>query len=74
MSLFIITVKQRIGKNNTVLEKGMSVEVSGNTQSGIFSNAGWQVNDAFINKYGIDLKKLGGVGGIMQYFDVKKIS
>ena len=74
MSLFLITVKQRIGANNTVLEKGMTVEISANTEADIWPNRSPKVVQAFGHKYGIDLTKLGGVAGIRQYLQVEKIS
>lgn len=74
MSLFLITVMQRIAANRTVLEKGMTVEVSAFMQSDLFSNGSVPVRNAFMNKYGVDLMKLGGPGAIWQYFDIKKIS
>jgi len=73
MSLFLITVMQRIAANRTVLEKGMTVEVSAFMQSDLFSNGSVPVRNAFMNKYGVDLMKLGGPGAIWQYFDIKKI-
>ncbi len=74
MSLFLITVKQQRAANRTILEKGMTVELSAHMQSDLFSNGAIPVRNAFMNKYGVDLMKLGGVGALMQYFDIKKIS
>lgn len=73
MSLFLITVKQRIAANRTVLEKGMTVEISAHMPSDLFSNGSIPILNAFMNKYGIDLMKLGGPGGIKQYLDIKQI-
>lgn len=74
MSLFLITVTQRIAANNTVLEKGMTVEISANMESEIWPNRSPKVVQAFNHKYGIDVVKLGGVGGIRQYLKVERIS
>lgn len=74
MSLFLITVKQRIAANRTILEKGMTVEVVAYMPSDIGANGAPQLKQAFMSKYGVDLMKLGGPGAIWQYFDIKKIS
>lgn len=73
MALFLITVKSQVATNRTVLEKGMTVEVVAGMQSELFSNGSIPVRNAFMNKYGVDLMKLGGPGAIWQYFDIKKI-
>lgn len=74
MALFLITVTHRIGANNTILEKGMTVEIAANMEGDIWPNRSPKVVQAFANKYGIDLAKLGGVGGIRQYLKVDRIS
>ena len=74
MSLFLITVKQRQAANLTIIEKGMSVEVSAHMESNLRANGAALVREAFLRKYNIDLMKLGGSGAIWQYFEVKKIS
>lgn len=73
MSLFLITVKSRLAANLTVMEKGMTVEVSCR-DSELYANGCPQVKEAFMRKYGIDLLKLGGPNAIWNYFDIKKIS
>ncbi|MGJ1204358.1 DUF6140 family protein [Sphingobacterium lactis] len=73
MSLFLITVKQRIAANRTIMEKGMTVEVSAHMPSDLFSNGSIPVRNAFMSKYGVDLMKLGGPGAIWQHFEIKKI-
>ena len=61
MPLYLITVKQNNICNGIHLEKGMSVEVtaraSGNPAT---TNGGKDIIDAFMRKYGIDLKKNNG--------------
>lgn len=74
MSLFLITVRQRHTANLTIIEKGMSVEVSARMESDLRANGAVLVLEAFLRKYNIDLMKLGGPGAIWQYFELKKIS
>ncbi len=71
MALFLITVKQNHFANGIRLEKGMSVEVSSNYSNPLTTNGGHEVRDAFMRKYGLDLKKNGGNSGV--YLDVKKL-
>lgn len=72
MALFLITVKQNKYTNGIRLEKGMSVEVSSKYTNPLTTNGGHEVQDAFMRKYGIDLKKNGGNSTV--YLDVKKIN
>lgn len=72
MALFLITVKQNKHANGIRLEKGMSVEVSSSYSNPLTANGGLEVQDAFMCKYGIDLKKNGGNSGV--YLDVKKLT
>ena len=72
MALFLITVKQNRYSNGIRLEKGMSVEVSSSYSNPLTTNGGHEVQDAFIRKYGIDLKKNGGNSSV--YLEVKKIN
>ncbi|MBS1635933.1 MAG: hypothetical protein JST26_08400 [Bacteroidetes bacterium] len=71
MALFLITVKQNHIANGIRLEKGMSVEVSSNYSNPLTTNGGHEVQDAFMRKYGLDLKKNGGNSSV--YLDVKKV-
>ena len=64
MALFLITVKQNHRCNGINLEKGMSVEVSSLYSNPLTTNGGHEVQDAFMRKYGIDLKK----NGVIQVF------
>ena len=57
MALFLITVKQNHYANGIRLEKGMTVEVSSKYSNPITTNGGHEVVDAFMRKYGIDIKK-----------------
>ena len=72
MPLYLITVKQNNIANGIRLEKGMSVEVVvrsiGNP---VTSNGGKEVQEAFMRKYGIDLKKNCGCSPV--YLETKKI-
>ena len=71
MALFLTTVKQNHFANGIRLEKGMSVEVSSNYSNPLTTNGGHEVQDAFMRKYGLDLKKNGGNSSV--YLDVKKL-
>lgn len=71
MALFLITVKQNHYSNGIKLEKGMSVEVASSYSNPMTTNGGNEVIDAFLRKYGIDLKKNGGMSSV--YLDVKKV-
>ncbi|MFB9842470.1 DUF6140 family protein [Mucilaginibacter ginsenosidivorans] len=72
MSLFRIVVKQKHYANGIKLEQGMSVEVASSYSNPLTTNGGHEVQDAFIRKYGIDLKKNCGLSSV--YLDVHKIS
>lgn len=71
MALFLITVKQNHYSNGIKLEKGMTVEVSSSYTNPMTTNGGHEVIDAFMRKYGIDLKKKGGLSST--YLEVKKM-
>jgi hypothetical protein len=71
MALFKATAKMNHSANGVRIEKGMSVDFP--CQSGSpFSNGGKELNEAFIRKYGLDLKK----GGVLSssYLEVIKIN
>lgn len=72
MALFLITVKTSILTNGIRLEKGMSVEVVSTYSNPVSTNGGHEVQDAFLRKYNIDLKKACSLS--MARLDVKKIS
>ncbi|MBS1649932.1 MAG: hypothetical protein JSR09_09540 [Bacteroidetes bacterium] len=74
MALFLITVKSNHYSNGIKLEKGMSVEVSSNYSNPATTNGGHEVQDAFMRKYGLDLKKNGGGSIPTGYLEVKKIN
>jgi hypothetical protein len=58
MALFKITTKQSGTFNGIRLEKGMTVEViTAQTTSPIGFNGSKLVYEAFLRKYGVDLKK-----------------
>jgi hypothetical protein len=75
MALFLVTVKQTRHSNGVRLEKGMSVEVPSKLSNPL-SNGGQEVQDAFMRKYGLDLKKNGGgsVTSLSAYLEIKIIS
>lgn len=56
MALYRITVKSTHNSNGIKIEKGMSAEAVCNGNP-IGSNGGAAVQDAFMRKYGIDMKK-----------------
>ena len=60
MPLFVATVKSTRIINGIRFEKGMSVEIISIAPNPIFFKDGKEVTDAFMRKYGIDLKKIGG--------------
>lgn len=74
MALFKITAKQNSYSNGLRLEKGMSVEVASKYMTNpVTTNRGDEVQDAFMRKYGLDLKKLGGGRVPAHLFEVEKI-
>jgi len=75
MALFLVTLKQDRNSNGIKLVKGMSVEVVSNYSNPLTVNGGKEVEEAFMRKYGIDLKKSAGgpVTALIPYLEVKKI-
>ena len=71
MALFKITVKKTKTTNGIRLEEGMSVEVVSTYSNPISTNGGHQVIEAFERKYGIDIKKAGGLSS--STLDVEKM-
>lgn len=72
MPLYLITVKQNNYSNGIRLEKGMSVEVASKfTGNPVTTNGGKEVQDAFMRKYGLDLKKNCGCSPV--YLETKKL-
>lgn len=62
MGLFKITVKKTKHCNGISLEAGMSVEVVSASSNPLSSDGGQrQIVEAFDRKYGIDIKKVGGL-------------
>ena len=61
MALFKITVKRTGTINNIRLEAGMSVEVISTYGNPVTTNGGHQVVEAFDSKYGINIKRAGGL-------------
>jgi hypothetical protein len=71
MALFEITVKRTSVSNGIRLEKGMNVELVSSHSHPISTNGGREVIEAFERKYGIDIKKAGGLSTVT--LDVKRI-
>ena len=71
MPLFIATVKNNVFNNGVRVEKGMSVEFS-STSVTPFNNGAHDIIDAFMRKYGIDIKKANAVSAA--FIDVKRIN
>lgn len=72
MALFSITTKQGNNSNGIRIEKGMSVEVLSNSFSNpVVTNGGQLVIDAFMRKYGVDIKKAGCLS--MVYLNCEQI-
>lgn len=71
MALFRATAKMNHSANGIRIEKGMSVEFACQPGSP-FSNGGKEINEAFIRKYGLDIKK----GAVLSssYLEVVKIN
>lgn len=73
MALLKLTAKRTVIINGVKLEKGMSAEVAASGSSPFSTLKDTQaVQEAFMRKYGIDLKKGNMISST--YFDVSKIS
>jgi hypothetical protein len=57
MALYKVTVKSSHNSNGIKIEKGMSAEVVCSSSNPIGSDGGSAIQDAFMRKYGIDMKK-----------------
>jgi len=71
MALYRATVKMTKITNGVRLEKGMSVDFPSSYSSPLTTNGGKEVIDAFMRKYGVDIKKGGAMGSA--YIEVVKI-
>ncbi|RYZ22246.1 MAG: hypothetical protein EOO10_21830 [Chitinophagaceae bacterium] len=71
MALFKATVKTSRSVNGVRLEKGMSVDFPSSYGSPMGTNGGKEVIDAFMRKYGVDIKKAGALSS--SYIEVVKI-
>jgi hypothetical protein len=72
MALFRATVKATRVANGVRLEKGMSVDFPSSYGSPLGTNGGHEVIDAFMRKYGVDLKKANAINS--SFIEVVKIS
>ena len=72
MALFRATVKMSRMTNNVRLEKGMSVDFPSVYSNPLTTNGGKEVVEAFLRKYGIDLKKANAVNE--SYIKIEKVS
>lgn len=71
MGLFRATIKHTRVTNGVRLEKGMTVDFPSASGSPLSSNGGKDIVDAFMRKYGVDIKKANSVSS--SYIDVQKI-
>jgi hypothetical protein len=71
MPLFVATVKSNVFQNGVRVEKGMSVEFSCSSVTP-FNNGGHDIIDAFMRKYGLDIKKADALSAA--FIDVKRIN
>lgn len=72
MPLFRVTVKTSKNTNGVRIERGMTVDVPSNSMSNpVTVNGGQTVADAFMRRYGIDIKKAGDLN--MAYLYVERI-
>lgn len=71
MALFTATVRSTVHNNGVKLEKGMSVDFPSSYGSPMSTNGGKEVIDAFMRKYGVDIKKAGALNSA--YIEVKKV-
>ena len=71
MAYFRVTVKTTKIANGVRLEKGMSVDFPSSNTSPLSANGGKEILDAFMRKYGIDIKKAGALGS--NYLDVQRV-
>lgn len=72
MALFRATIKSTRITNGVRLEKGMSVDFPSSYGSPLGTNGGQEVIDAFMRKYGVDLKKANAINS--SFIEVVKIS
>jgi hypothetical protein len=73
MSLFKATINHSVTMNGVNLEKEMSVEIVTKIASNPLSyNSGYDVSNAFLRKYGIDIRKANAVSS--SYIEVVKLS
>lgn len=65
MARFLITTKRMKSTNGIRIEPGMSVEVITQSMGNpVNTNGGQCVVDAFMRKYGIDIKKAGCLNNV----------
>jgi hypothetical protein len=69
MALFRVNVKMKYNGNGIRLEPGMSVEVVTNSVQTVEGKQ--KIADTFLQKYGIDVKK---IGSFTYYMDIQKVS
>ena len=71
--LYRLTIKGNANINGVRLEKGMSIEVASQTSNVLGDLKGKElVRNAFMAKYGIDLKKACAIDSV--HLDVQRIS
>ncbi len=72
MALFRAIIKSTRVVNGVRLEKGMTVDFPSSHGSPLGVNGGKEVVEAFMRKYGVDIKKANSVSS--SYIEVKKIN
>lgn len=71
--LYKVTVKSNLNSNGVRLEKGMSIEVAYQTSNIWGDSKGKElVRNAFMVKYGVDLKKACAIDSV--HLDVQRIN
>ena len=71
MALYRATIKTTKITNGVRLEKGMSVDFPSAYGSPLGTNGGHEVVDAFMRKYGVDIRKANAVSSA--YIEIEKI-
>ena len=61
MALYRATIKNGRSMNGVKLEQGMSVEFKCDNNNPLGTNAGKEVVEAFMKKYGLDVRKGGAL-------------
>jgi len=71
MALFKATMKHPMTNNGVRIEKGINVDFPSSYGNPLGTNGSKEVIDAFMRKYGVDIKKGGAVSS--SYIQIEKI-